>query len=234
VISDRHRGGGLRVTGLAVGDYPPDQVTLTGHLSGTESLGPQALEQIERAQRDLVAQLVAVGLETTDLVWGEFELGSTGSTGSLKSKPAIPTAIHAWRVTTGRLSLVPTVVERIRALPLVQLNRIRYGLSFAELRSVVRELQAAALADGRAQAEELAAAAGVRIGELRQLQVLPSPMPDGSNRAEDYTLSAGSVLGSYQGVVARQSTETTLPVTLSVAVQLAYQILTSPAEAVTD
>lgn len=169
---------GITVSGTGEAFAPPDVATLT---LGIEVSAPTVAEARERAadaaDRLIAAANKANGVQDRDIQTTYIAVNPLYDYTPTGSPPRIAgySVANILTVRVRDLDRVSAVIDDAlgAAGDAARLNGIQFGIDNRE--ALLREAREKAIADARARAETYAAAAGVRVGEVRAISEVSSP-----------------------------------------------------------
>jgi len=171
----------LVVRGDALLQVAADQVRFSVGVVSEDRTAGAALEQNSRAMRQVEKALIRAGLNKGEYSTGQFRLQPRWSSRPRSAprdwRPEIVgyTVRNSLNIKTARLSLIGALIEAARQAGADEIGQLRFGLS--DPRKYRQQAIAEAVAHGREDAENAAAAAGMRLGAIRQLTIGPQDGP---------------------------------------------------------
>ncbi len=156
----------ITVTGEGVVEATPDIATLMIGVTTQGATAAEALSANSAAMAAVLARLTTAGIEGRDLQTSNLSLGPDYSKFD-SSSGGVPSTYIASNMLTVRvraLDTLGTVLDAAVADGANTLNGLTFGL--ADPDPVLNEARKEAVADARAKAELLAAAAGVKLGKI--------------------------------------------------------------------
>lgn len=158
----------INVHGIGRVDETPDQVTVT---LGVETSGPNASEALKENNAkaaDLIKLLKERGVKDRDVQTSNLSIyPQYDNTGRRIERYTVNNTVTATiKDVKGAGALIDGAATA--AGDAIRVNGLSFGVS--ELGPARQKARTAAVKDGRAQAEELAEAAGVKLGKLRMIQ----------------------------------------------------------------
>lgn len=188
----------ISVIGSGTVDKAPDMATLTIGVTTQGETAAAALDANSAATEAVIARLAAAGIEPRDLQTSNLSVNPNW-TGYDSSSPTISgyVAMNMLTVRVRALDQTGAILDAAVADGANTLNGLVFGLADPE--PAMNEARKEAVADARAKAEILAAAAGVKLGQVLTVSDAgggadPAPM----FRAE---ASAVPVAGGELGIV---------------------------------
>jgi uncharacterized protein len=178
----------ITVTGEGVVEATPDIATLMIGVTTQGATAAEALAANSAAMDAVLSRLKAAGIEGRDLQTSNLSLGPDYSRYD-SSTGAAPTSYVASNMLTVRvraLDSLGTVLDAAVADGANTLNGLTFGL--ADPSPVLNEARKEAVADARAKAELLAAAAGVKLGKIVSISeagAVTDPVPMFRQEAAD-------------------------------------------------
>jgi uncharacterized protein YggE len=172
-------GPGIRVQGQGVVAARPDVATVTLGVSVRRPSAGEAFDRAAEQTANLMTVLRAGGVPDSDIQTRQLTL--TPEFG--RAPEGAPPPVVAWRAThllavrlrdfsrIGRL--IDTAVQALGDEALVQ----GVGFSIEDTGQLAARARAAAMADARAKAEDLAARAGVQLGRVLAIEEVSAPAP---------------------------------------------------------
>lgn len=160
--------GTLSVTGEGVVQTVPDQATLSLGVTSNGATAAEAMAANTTAMTAVIARLRAAGIDEADLQTSNLFLSANwGGYDSGTPKVIDYTASNMLNV---RLREIATLGEMLDAAVTDGANAVN-GISFglADPKPAMDEARTRAVADARARAEVLAAAAGVTLGPIASI-----------------------------------------------------------------
>jgi uncharacterized protein len=170
----------ITVTGEGVVEATPDVATLSIGVTTQGATAAEALTANSAAMDAVVARLTAAGIEGRDMQTSNLSLGPDYS--RYDSSTGVPPSTYvASNMLTVRVRALDTLGKVLDAAVTDGANTLN-GLTFglADPAPVLNEARKEAVADARAKAELLAAAAGVKLGRvvsISEAAVGAEPMP---------------------------------------------------------
>jgi uncharacterized protein len=171
----------ISVTGTGTIEAAPDMATLMIGVTTQGATAAEALAANSTATEAVIARLTASGVEGRDMQTSNLSLGPDYSKYD-SSSGAAPTSYIASNLLTVRVRSVDTtgaILDAAVADGANTLNGLTFGLANPE--PAYNEARKEAVADARAKAELLAAAAGVTLGKVVSISDVgamtdPAPM----------------------------------------------------------
>lgn len=168
---------GITVSGTGEAFAPPDVATLTLGIEVSAPTVAEARERAADAADRLIAAVKANGVQDRDIQTTYIAVNPLYDYTPTGSPPRI-TGYSVANILTVRvrdLDRVSAVIDDAlgAAGDAARLNGIQFGIDNRE--ALLREAREKAIADARARAETYAAAAGVRVGEVRSISEVSSP-----------------------------------------------------------
>jgi uncharacterized protein YggE len=193
----------ITVTGEGVVEANPDIATMMIGVTTQGATAAEALASNSAALEAVLARLAASGIEPRDLQTSNLSLGPDYSKYD-SSQGGAPTTYIASNMLTVRVRALDTlgaVLDAAVTDGANSLNGITFGL--ADPAPVLNEARKEAVADARARAELLAAAAGVQLGKvvsITEAGVMGGPVPMFDQQAKSAVPIATGELGMMAAV----------------------------------
>jgi uncharacterized protein YggE len=194
----------VSVTGTGTVETAPDMATLMIGVTTQAATAAEALAANSEATEAVIARLTASGVEPRDMQTSNLSINPNWS-GYDSSTPTISgyVAMNLLTVRVRALDTTGAVLDAAVADGANTLNGMTFGLADPE--PVLNEARKEAVADASAKAELLAAAAGVKLGEVVSITDAgtmsdPSPM-----YRDAVSASPVPVVGGELGLVANVS-----------------------------
>jgi uncharacterized protein YggE len=194
----------VSVTGTGTVETAPDMATLMIGVTTQAATAAEALAANSEATEAVIARLTASGVEPRDMQTSNLSINPNWS-GYDSSTPTISgyVAMNLLTVRVRALDTTGAVLDAAVADGANTLNGMTFGLADPE--PVLNEARKEAVADARSKAELLAAAAGVKLGEVVSITDAgtmsdPSPM-----YRDAVSASPVPVVGGELGLVANVS-----------------------------
>jgi uncharacterized protein YggE len=169
----------ITVTGTGTVEAVPDIATLSIGVTSQGDTAAAALSANSAQLEAVMARLTATGIEARDMQTSNLSLNPnwTGNDGSSGSAPTIAgfVASNILTIRVRQIDGLGAVLDAVVADGANTLNGLSFGL--ADPDPVLDEARKEAVADARARAELLAAAAGVKLG--RVISISDGSMPSG-------------------------------------------------------
>lgn len=204
VLADDDRIRTISVTGTGTVEAAPDMATLMIGVTTQAETATEALTANSAATEAVIARLTASGIEARDMQTSNLSINPNW-TGYDSSSPRISgyVASNMLTVRVRKLETTGTVLDAAVADGANTLNGLTFGLANPE--PAYDEARKAAVADARARAELLAAAAGVALGPVLSISdggamTGPAPM-----YREAASVAPVPVVGGELGLVANVS-----------------------------
>lgn len=155
----------ISVTGTGTVETAPDMATLMIGVTTQAATAAEALASNSKATDAVIARLTASGVEARDMQTSNLSINPNW-TGYDSSNPTISgyIAMNMLTVRVRALDSTGAVLDAAVADGANTLNGMTFGLADPE--PVMNEARKEAVADARAKAELLAAAAGVKLGQI--------------------------------------------------------------------
>ncbi len=162
-------GRTITVTGEGIVQAAPDQATISLGVTTTKETAVDALAANSTALAEVIAQLKAAGVAQGDLQTSNLSLNPNWSSYESVSGQAISgyTASNLLNVRVRDLAVLGSILDAAVSDGANTMNGITFGL--VEPTPVLNEARALAVADARARATVLAAAAGVQLGAIETI-----------------------------------------------------------------
>lgn len=156
----------VTVPGLGTATAPPDLLTAQVEAWSEGPSAGDVLTETNRHAAALLEALAELGVASSDVATTAVHVGPTWDR---DGRPAGYRATNAVRVVLRDLTTAGTHLDAVARLlgDHVQLTSVSLGL--ADDRALRSAARAAAMADARARADELAAAAGASVGPVREI-----------------------------------------------------------------
>jgi hypothetical protein len=192
----------ITVTGEARVEAAPDLASISAGVQSEALQAADALSATGEAMRAVLAAIAAQGVAEADVQTSQLSVDPLWEDGGEGRQPRVR-GYAASNVATVRVRDTARLGALIDAVGAAGANRV-FGISFeiADPAAQLADARRQAVADARAKAELLAAAAGVALGPVLSIreggEPGPSPMMARAEMAMDTPIAAGVV-----GVVAR-------------------------------
>ncbi|HCJ10474.1 MAG TPA: hypothetical protein DHW14_04855 [Clostridiales bacterium] len=165
-------GGTISVTGRATVKAPPDTVSLTLGVEVQASEAGEASSRCASVMDRVVAALVSAGVPRDNIqtahmhLWPQYDY-SEGGKGHIIGYRASNQVRLSW----SELDKVGELIDRAVEAGANTISGLSFSLADSE--ALYLEAVAEAVRDARAKAEALAAAAGVRVGAVKDMELHP-------------------------------------------------------------
>lgn len=194
----------ISVTGSGMVEVAPDMATLAIGVTTQGATAAEALAANSTATEAVIARLTASGIEARDMQTSNLSINPNW-TGYDSSTPTISgyVASNMLTVRVRALDTTGAVLDAAVADGANTLNGMTFGMADPE--PALNEARKEAVADARAKAELLAAAAGVKLGQVRSISdagAMTGPVP---MYRDAVSASAVPVEGGELGLVATVS-----------------------------
>lgn len=169
--SDGQGGGTISVTGQARVKAVPDTATITLGVQSQAAGAAEAMDKTSAAMNRVIAAVISAGvpranIQTTNIsLYPQYEYDKNGSNGRIVGYQASNQISCTWNKLDKIGDLIDAAVQ-------AGANNV-YGISFnvADSKPLYLEAVAEAVRDARAKADALAAAAGVRVGGVKNMNL---------------------------------------------------------------
>lgn len=194
----------ISVTGTGTVEAAPDMATLMIGVTTQGATAAAALAENSKATDAVIARLAASGIETRDMQTSNLYINPNW-TGYDSATPTISGYVASNMLTVQVRSLETTgaVLDAAVADGANTLNGMTFGLADAE--PVYKEARKEAVADARAKAELLAAAAGVKLGAILTISDAGTISDPAPMYRDAVSASPVPVTGGELGLVANVS-----------------------------
>lgn len=166
------------VTGTATKSVPADVAIVSLGVTTTAKTVKPAADENARLMAQVLAALERVGVAKDDMATGQFSINQQFdySTSSAQPKPNGYQVVNTLTVKTRRMELAAQIIDAATAAGANRVDSVMFTLESPD------QHRSLALADAvlsaSADAQRVAAAAGVRLGPVRRM-VVGGAMPDG-------------------------------------------------------
>ena len=194
----------ISVTGTGMIEAAPDMATLMIGVTTQGATAAEALAENSKATDAVIARLTASGVEARDMQTSNLSINPNW-TGYDSSTPTISgyVASNMLTVRVRALDTTGAVLDAAGADGANTLNGLTFGLADPE--PAYNDARKEAVADARAKAELLAAAAGVKLGQVLSISDAGAMTDPAPMYRDAVSASPVPVVGGEVGLVANVS-----------------------------